>query len=571
MVRQVLRRFRPHFGASVNPNRSVRRVRTGYGLEKLEDRRVLAGNVEFLSMQIVDGEFHMSEVIDSTRLATAERIGSWVESELGIQMSNLAEGALSGQVIRDRSGVETRFTFAMEGMEWDFRETADGLQFVETDARLFHNSLSPMDTSGDGELEPIDALLILNYLNRASTMLLPNRAAPEMSGKFIDVTGDRWVTPTDALLVINTLNRGNRGGDGSLPFVPADDYFAREVSASETEFPASEIDVLANDLGRGLRLVELTPAQFGTVEIVDSSSGRGTTVRYQPGEGFTDLDSFTYVVEDDAGNLGTASVVIQYSRATSDTSSIVIIAPEGLDGEAPGAPIQFRDAAGNGLISIEVLGEGDSSIGVLVSFAPNEAPFGLAIAGTLSSDAATRENFYPEPQGGAWITGTVGEVNAILAGLRYDPAPGFSAPEGFGLSIFAFLYNDLGVSVDVALDSVMLSVPALPEAPLTTSDFYEFDGLTEPVRLDVLANDRSPVGSVLRLVGVSQYPAWNALAIRPHFGSTIEIDRETNQIIYTPGMFGFYESFVYVVADSEGRLSQGKVAISLVNEPRIPA
>jgi hypothetical protein len=66
------------------------------------------------------------------------------------------------------------------------------------------------------------------------------------------------------------------------------------------------------------------------------------------------------------------------------------------------------------------------------------------------------------------------------------------------------------------------------------------------------------------LVGVSQYPDVDELSITTPFGTLIEIDSDTNEIILSPG-FGAYESFVYIVSDAEGRFSQGKVAVSLID------
>jgi hypothetical protein len=203
-------------------------------------------------------------------------------------------------------------------------------------------------------------------------------------------------------------------------------------------------------------------------------------------------------------------------------------------------------------------------VGVLINVQPNEAPYGVAIAGTFSSDTSLENRFFPQLNGAAWITGTLTEVNEILAGLRFTPAPGFSAPEGAAVNIFAFLYNSLGVSTQFSSDVITVQVPKLAAAPIIGNDFFEIDRPTEPVRLKVLANDSSPSGSNLRLVGVALYPDSDSTSISTPFGSVIEVDSETNEIVFMPG-FGSYEQFVYIVSDSEGRLSQGKIAVSILN------
>jgi hypothetical protein len=60
------------------------------------------------------------------------------------------------------------------------------------------------DVSGDGHLSPLDALLIVNELNRD---LAPTSAQPLAARDTVfDINGDGSVSPLDALLVINRLN-----------------------------------------------------------------------------------------------------------------------------------------------------------------------------------------------------------------------------------------------------------------------------------------------------------------------------------------------------------------------------
>ena len=68
----------------------------------------------------------------------------------------------------------------------------------------FQNLINPVDVNNDGQLSPIDALLIINFLNaNPGDSALPDDADPP---PFLDVNGDGLVTPIDALLVINELN-----------------------------------------------------------------------------------------------------------------------------------------------------------------------------------------------------------------------------------------------------------------------------------------------------------------------------------------------------------------------------
>jgi hypothetical protein len=60
------------------------------------------------------------------------------------------------------------------------------------------------DVNRDGDVTPLDALLIIIELNSSGPHALPT--PPPSSPPFFDVSGDNQVTPLDALLVINYLN-----------------------------------------------------------------------------------------------------------------------------------------------------------------------------------------------------------------------------------------------------------------------------------------------------------------------------------------------------------------------------
>lgn len=67
-----------------------------------------------------------------------------------------------------------------------------------------HNALNGLDVNNDGEVSPLDALLIINFLNA------PKQATPDSGvlafGAYYDVVADNIVAPLDALTIINFLN-----------------------------------------------------------------------------------------------------------------------------------------------------------------------------------------------------------------------------------------------------------------------------------------------------------------------------------------------------------------------------
>ena len=562
--RRSLSRFFSVFGSkrSVARKRVARSKRRAF-FEVLESRRVFAADVELFSFEIANGKLSDTESVDSTRIAAVERVADFAEGQLGIDLSSIAEATVTAKMMASSATPSAIFTLELDGMEWDIVDRRGSLEIVENDTDLLQNEESPLDTNGNGSVDPLDVLSVINYINSKPTMVAPSRTSSPMKDGFVDVNGDNVVSPMDVLMIINGLNSGS--GDSEKPLIAEDDIVEKSLPANATEFPVSEIDVLANDLGEGLQLVDVQFGNVGTAEIVKASDGSGKmVVRYTPGDQFRTVDAFLYTIEDASGNRASAVVRIQYNlESTGDTSFKVNIA-EKVKGTAPGAAIDFQDADGNPLISLEYGGDENEMVGVLVNFQSNEAPFGTVVAGIFASDTELENRFFPQMNGAAWITGTLAEVNEILADLRYEPAPGFSAPEGIGVTVSAFLYGSLGVSTQYNAGSILLEVPKLAESPIAKGDYFEFDRPTEPVRLKVLANDSSPTGSALQLVGVSLYPDTDELSVTTHFGTLIEIDPDTNEIILTPG-FGTYESFVYLVSDAEGNLSQGKVAVSLVD------
>ncbi|MEL6105088.1 MAG: dockerin type I domain-containing protein, partial [Planctomycetota bacterium] len=81
---------------------------------------------------------------------------------------------------------------------------------IVTDLRPQQNSGNIFDVNGDGQVTPLDALLVINQISRgqASAVLTPNANAPKW-----DVSGDNLLSPVDALQVINELGKQNQDDD----------------------------------------------------------------------------------------------------------------------------------------------------------------------------------------------------------------------------------------------------------------------------------------------------------------------------------------------------------------------
>ena len=80
----------------------------------------------------------------------------------------------------------------------------------------FQNPSNRLDVNGSGTVTPIDAIQIINALNRAgSTIDLSAIPLPSGLPRFPDVNADGRITSSDAFTVINALSRGETGnGEG---------------------------------------------------------------------------------------------------------------------------------------------------------------------------------------------------------------------------------------------------------------------------------------------------------------------------------------------------------------------
>ena len=127
----------------------------------------------------------------------------------------------------------------------------------------WHNSTNPYDVNGSGDVTPLDALIIVNYLNEhPGAPLLPNAVA--VVPPFYDVSGDNLCTPQDALLVINWLKHQREGspeGESDTPSLRTD------AEATTEKADASRSGTLP------ARIVGLSEPDDATANVQLSSDG----------------------------------------------------------------------------------------------------------------------------------------------------------------------------------------------------------------------------------------------------------------------------------------------------------
>jgi hypothetical protein len=106
-------------------------------------------------------------------------------------------------------------------------DTSSPVTFTITVAKVhaWHNTELADDVDGDNAIAPIDALLVINYINSNTSDQIP--AGAHDGPPYIDVDNDGFIAPKDALHVINTINAGHAqsvpAGEGEPPASPLAD------------------------------------------------------------------------------------------------------------------------------------------------------------------------------------------------------------------------------------------------------------------------------------------------------------------------------------------------------------
>ncbi|MDA1053261.1 MAG: Ig-like domain-containing protein [Planctomycetota bacterium] len=135
-------------------------------------------------------------------------------------------------------GIDSFRYFAQDGAGSSSSPVTVTLDVANTRPR--RNPVDPLDVNGDGAVSAIDALLIINEINKNGPHEIPGTSAA--IAPFWDVNGDGSVSSIDVLRVVNALNSGVLGeGEGTQP--SADTSLTREqglVSALDD----SEITIL---------------------------------------------------------------------------------------------------------------------------------------------------------------------------------------------------------------------------------------------------------------------------------------------------------------------------------------
>lgn len=93
-----------------------------------------------------------------------------------------------------------------------------GATIEVVNATPFQNPFRALDTNRDGNISPLDALVMINRLNTAGPgpLATPTSAAGLGEFYYIDTNGDRSISPIDVLQVVNFLNGPTSGSEGEF-------------------------------------------------------------------------------------------------------------------------------------------------------------------------------------------------------------------------------------------------------------------------------------------------------------------------------------------------------------------
>ncbi|MEZ6086973.1 MAG: GEVED domain-containing protein [Pirellulaceae bacterium] len=150
-------------------------------------------------------------LIYTARQSDGSALPDWLTfnpSDLSFHSDNLPEAGTWSIVV----------TAVDRGSPVKFSSTHFELSVI-ADQSVWQNATDRYDTNQDGRVAPLDALIVLNHLNRTNQSALSDqRSSLERP---IDVNGDRIVTPLDALQILNRLNRTIDGEAAPPPTSPS--------------------------------------------------------------------------------------------------------------------------------------------------------------------------------------------------------------------------------------------------------------------------------------------------------------------------------------------------------------
>ena len=273
------------------------------------------------------------------------------------------------------------------------------------------------------------------------------------------------------------------------------------------------INVLANDVGSGLKITAITQGAHGTVAIISTTaaaatpSSAGVAVTYAPATDYVGNDTFTYTISDSSGATATANVGVEV---------IDVLPPPPPPPPPPGVVVAVPDFAK----------VAKNSAANVINVLANDIGKGLKVT------ASTQ--------------GTHGAVALALDGsnLTYAPATDYAGPD-------TFTYTITDASGTKATGPVMVYVDGGPSGPHCNPDFATTQKNSAGVDINVLAND---IGDHLSIASFTQ--AQNGV---------VTLSATGNTLTYVPNKdFSGLDKFSYTAVDAKGLTGVGNVGVNVI-------
>jgi hypothetical protein len=157
-----------------------------------------------------------------------------------------------------------------------FSEKLEGRAMMASD--VMHNFIFPHDVDDDGSVTPLDALIVINHLNRGGA-----DDSVSSARQFHDVDDDSKLSPLDALALINDLNSKSLGSNNVSTAVSQSSSMNRSTIGSrvrvelETEGGETELKIRIDNAPSSKSLgVSLNNIALG--QLTTDAHGRGQIV-----------------------------------------------------------------------------------------------------------------------------------------------------------------------------------------------------------------------------------------------------------------------------------------------------
>ena len=465
-------------------------------------------------------------------------------------------------------------------------ESLEGRALMASDLQ-FHNELIAEDVNQDFDVSPIDALLVINTLNKSIATPSGEGEGGAKGNLLADVSGDGVISPLDALMVINRLNAegegeilkyevritdtsGNQITQASVGQTFRINVYVQDllntrprqvgvysaavdldlrISGGATpvedvvQYPANSSNSFRENLITGPTFIFPTiPDPVDPINNPELSRASGSKGAVGSNEEFNEIAAF--------GGIGASAnfgLQLFFSTDVLAKSAGTLIVDPNIAEDGVRDTLLFEEArvvlpAEISFIpdSITIIADPTGPVATNDTVTtPEDTAIILAGAGSTLSPALTANDTFTA---GRTISVTslgsiAGVTTGTVSGLTYTPRANFS-----GQDVITYTITDSPNGL-TSTATVTINVTEVNDAPDAVADSFTIDGDSTANPLNVLANDNAGGGETQTLT-ITQVSATSN-------GGTVTIVNGTS-LSYTP-VSGFEgtETFTYTISDGQ--------------------